>query len=79
MILNFANSELHFSFDEHKIVIKDRVSGNAEEIFHEYSQEVHMILDIQDRLMFKFNVWAIDRNSFDNIREFSRKVKISWP
>jgi len=78
MILNFANSELHFSYNARKVLVRDRVSGRIEEAIHEQVLDSHLILDIQDMLMFKFNVWSLDRDNFEKIRCYVRQIKVKY-
>lgn len=76
MILNFANSEVHFHHTSSIIHLKDRVSEKCEFVCHKCLDEVNLIMDIQEKLMFVFNVWSIDRDNFDKIKNYVRAIKM---
>lgn len=76
MKLNFAKSELLFTHDTMTCAIKDNVSGKEEYVVYKHLNEVSFIMDIQEKLMFCFNVWSLDVDNFNKIKDYVRQLKM---
>jgi uncharacterized protein YpbB len=79
MILNFARSELHFDYTDSFLNIFDRISEKSVWINHYNLNDSQLILDIQEKIMFDYNVWSIDYTSFQNIKDYVREIKTKYP
>ena len=79
MILNFARSELHFDYTDKFLNIFDRISEKRVWINHYNLNDSQLILDIQEKIMFDYNVWSIDYTSFQNIKDYVREIKTKYP
>ena len=73
MILNFAFSELHFTHHDKTISIWNRINDKVAKVKIQNKDHL-VVMDIQETLIYTFNISSIDRSNFDKIQEYVRSI-----